>query len=115
MPIIYGVNTEKPITLMNVRDAIIECFKQAHAEVLEQNYKEVAGGMSEEDFGKLKELNVTQLIRNFFEEVGGDYNEPTKEMLVAVCNKLAEFARKFRGEEIIKKHYGEIMVLLDKV
>ena len=113
MPIIYGVDTEKPFTLINVRDAIVECFVNAHTEVLAKAYKEISKGMKEGDLKKLQELNVVMLIQRYFTEVGGDFNEPTKESIIAVCNKLAEFAKKFRGEEIIKKHYGEIMQLIN--
>ena len=116
MVIIYGVDTEKPITPKDVRDAIVRCFVEAHGEILDlMRGTGSATSVSDEDFEKMKKMNVKELIRGFFQEAGGDYENPTKESLIAVCDRLAEFAKNFRKPEVIEKHYGEIMQLMEKL
>lgn len=115
MTIIYGVDTDKPFTPVDVREAIIGCFIEAHGEVLEQDLGSLVEEVGKEEFEKMKEINIRQLVRNFFEATYGDFENPTKEALIAVCDKLADFAKSFRQPEIIKKHYGEIMQLVNKL
>ena len=115
MTIIYGVDTDKPFTAIDVREAIIKCFVVAHKEVLEQDLSSLAEEMGQEEFEKMKEVNVRQLVRSFFEATYGDFENPTKESLIAVCDKLADFAKSFRQPEIIKKHYEEIIGLIKKL
>ena len=91
-----------------VRDAIIECFTQTQQEVIE-SMKVISGLKSE----KAKKINVDLLIENAFDEVGGDFNNPTKESLIKVIMKLKGFAAAFRDPEIIGKHAGEIMQLIN--
>ncbi len=108
---IYGVDTSKKVTPIMVRDAIIDCFKQAHDEIL-QTMKEYYEFKSEKEFEELKHLNVKFLVESKFEEVGGDFENPSKRDLIKVIDKLAEYASHFRRPEIIKKHYDEIMKLI---
>lgn len=48
-------------------------------------------------------------------KIGGDFDKPTKEDIFKVLEELKEFAKNFRNPEIIKKHYGEIMQLVEKL
>jgi len=111
MTIIYGIDTAKPVSPHDVRDAIVTCFVAAHAEILD-DMKNYSGDMPSEELERLKLLNVQQLVRSFFKEVKGDFEEPTKESIMLVLGKLKEFAAHFRKPEIIEKHYGEIMELV---
>lgn len=113
MSIIYGIDTEKPITPIDVRGAIVECFFQAHKGELKDmsNY----GKFSEKEFDKIRRLYIEELIKKYFKEVGGDYNKPTKEIILKVLGKLKEFAVNFRSQEVIKKHAIEIMQLVNKL
>ncbi len=115
MAIIYGVNTEQPVSPEDARDALVECFTGAHKSVLEQSMSGLAEEMSEKEVDAFEKLNVKQMIRNFFDEVGGDYEKPAKESIIAVCDKLAEFSKSFRDQQLITKHYGEIMQLVGKI
>jgi hypothetical protein len=115
MAIIYGVDTTKPYGPVEVRDAIIECFTKAHSQIMEKDMAESVGDMKPKDLEEMKNLNVQLMIKNYFTEVGGDFENPTKESIIAVCDKLAEFSRNFRVEGIIKKHYNEIMALIEKL
>ncbi|OGD86844.1 hypothetical protein A2164_01400 [Candidatus Curtissbacteria bacterium RBG_13_35_7] len=90
MSIIYGVNTEERFTPKDVRDAIILCFTQAHKKALDDTLKDSASDMTMAEFEELKKINILQMIHNYFEEIDGDYENPTKESLIAICDKLAE-------------------------
>jgi hypothetical protein len=111
---IYCVDTTKKVTPILVRDAIIRCFKEAHTEVLKKmnennEFKSVG---ERESFEKIQ---VNLIVRSVFDNVGEDFENPTKTGIVKVLGGLAEFAAKFRKPEIIKKHYGEIMKLVEKL
>jgi hypothetical protein len=111
---IYGVDLSKKITPIMVRDAIINCFVQAHSEVLEM-MKECIEFKSEQEFEEMKLMNVKFLVESKFDEVGGNFDNPTKEEIMKVLDKLAEFGKKFRKTRIVEKHYGEIMRLVKKM
>ena len=115
MSIIYGIDINKPIKAIDVREAIIECFTNAHNEVLDKELENLGKGIANEGIQKLKHINVRLMIKDYFKEVGGDFNKPSKKVLIAVCDKLAEFAKIYRGEEIIRRHYNEIMQLINKL
>lgn len=112
---IYGVDNTQPFTTIDVRDAIIECFVQAHNEILDKDLKDFSQMMSQESYEGLKTMNIKKMIHGVFDELGEDFNNPSKEALIKVCDKLAEFSRQFRSPEIIKKHYNEIMGLVNKL
>lgn len=114
MTIIYGVDAEKPVSPSDVRDAIVECFTQAHSEALSElkNYNK---DLSDAEFEQIKRINVEQLIRNFFEETGGNFDKPTRDSIMPVLDKLREFAKNFRSPEVIQKHFEEICILLKKI
>ena len=114
MPIIYGVDTNKSITPKDARDAVVLCFIRAHKEILDE-MKEFAPEMTEEEFKKFKRFDVIQNIRKFFEEIGGNYDNPDKESLIKILDKLKIFALNFRHREIVDKHYNEMMVLINKL
>ena len=112
--IIYGVDISKKVTPVMVRDAIIRCFLAAHKEVLEMMKEYYAFG-SQKEFKEMKKLEVELLIKKYFAETGGNFDNPTKEEIIKVLDKLAEYAKNFRSPEVIKKHYGEIMRLVNKL
>lgn len=113
MSTIYGVDTTQPYTAKDVLGAIEQCFIEAHAAVLNKDLHEFSQAMSQQDFDKLKQMNVHQLIKNVYKDIGKDYNKPDKESLIQVCNQLADIAKQFRSPEIINQHYGEIMQLVE--
>ena len=115
MTIIYGVNTEKHISPSDVRDAIVECFTQAHKEQLDELKEYSHNNISDKEFEEMKRINVRQLVRNMMKNSGGDYDRPTKETIKKAIEKLKEFAGNFRNQEIIEKHYKDILVLIEKL
>lgn len=110
---IYGVDPDGDVNPHNVRDAILKCFLQAHDEILDDMRE--YGNPTEEEMKKLKEMNIDAIIKKFFKEIDGDFDNPTKEQLRSVCDKLGEFSANFRNPEIVRKHYAEMMSLIDKL
>jgi hypothetical protein len=111
---IYGINLNENITPIMVRDAIVECYYQADIEVLNKLFYE-SDYDSEEDEKKTKREHVEIMLKKMFNDINGDYNNPTKESLLNVIDKCKDFAKCFRDEEIIKKHYNEILELINRI
>jgi len=104
MTVLYGVDMEKPVTPLLVRDAIICCFSEAHCE----------------DAGLGADKNINQeycrsIVKKAFEDTHGDFDRPTRQSLLAVLDNLAAFSKGFRNPDIIKKHYEQIMQLMNRV
>lgn len=109
---IYGVDLEKPINPQDVRDALEECFLKAHSEILKET---MTGDLPANEQRSLERLNVRQMIRNYFQDVDGDYDKPTKETILGVIENMKVFAKNFRQEELIEKHAGQIMELVNRL
>jgi hypothetical protein len=77
--------------------------------------REYADIKSEEELKEMKHKTVKSLIESKFKEVGGDFNNPTKDTLIQVVGKLAEYASSFREPIVIDKHVYEIMSLINKL
>jgi hypothetical protein len=110
---IYGVDMSKRITPLMAKDAIIICFHKAHREALDELNNE-GGFDSEADREGFERIQTDLIVRSAFEDVNADFNNPTKEDIVRVLDGLAKLASRFRKPEIIKKHYNEIMRLVEK-
>jgi hypothetical protein len=88
-----------------VRDAITECFWNAHCKDT---------GIEEAE----KEANRSyckSIVEKAFTDSHGDFNNPTKESIIGCLDVLASFAKSFRDPSIIEKHYDEIMLLVSKL
>jgi hypothetical protein len=112
--IIYGVDVTKEVTPIMVRDAMIQCFYKAHCNVLELA-RETFGHPPENKFEEMKKSHVKELVEDIFHRLGGDFNNPTKEYLILVLEKLKEFASIYRRPNIVKKHVGEMILLINKL
>jgi len=112
---IYGVDLEKNITPVNVREAIIECFFQAHGEIEKKNLKELQADFGESGMARLTRAHTERIIRKSFKETGGNFERPSKKEIIACMDWLAEYSKNFRAPEIIKKHYSQIMKLVDRL
>ena len=111
---IYNVDLSQRITPKLVRDAIIECFADAHCEVIKR-MKQKESFKTDKEFDKIKKLNVRVLIKSIFLKIGANFENPTKENLIKVIDELSKQAAQFRSPEIIKKHYEEIMQLIKRL
>lgn len=112
--IIYGVDINKKVTPVIVRDAIIQCFYEAHCNVLELA-KDTFGKPSKKRFEDMKKTHVKELIYDIFIKIEGDYDKPTKDDLIKVVENLKKFASFYRKPEIINKHVSEIMQLINRI
>ncbi len=112
--IIYGVDVTKNVTPVMVRDAIIQCFYEAHSDVLELA-RESFGHPPKKKFEEMKKIHVKELICDIFDKIGRDFNKPTKDDLLKVIDSLKRFASIYRKPDVIKKHASEIMFLIDKL
>ncbi len=90
-------------SLLAVRDALVNCFYEAHCADTELVQDEITG----------REYCLA-IIKKDFDELGVDFDNPTKEGIFKVINKLAEFSKNFRSQEVINKHKQEIINLLEK-
>jgi hypothetical protein len=111
---IYGINVNENITPIMVRDAIIECYYQADLEVL-GNLFQTSDFKSEEEEEESKRKHVELMIKKFFADVNGDFYNPTKESLLNVIDKCKEFAKCFRDQSVIQRHYNEILTLINRI
>jgi len=111
---IYGADISKKVTPVMARDAIIQCFYEAHTNVLELA-RETFGHPPKEKFEEMKKSHVKELVQDIFDKIEGDFNKPTKEDLIKVIDNLKGFASIYRKQDEIKKHVNEIMVLINKL
>lgn len=111
--IFYGVDISKNVTPQMARDAIIQCFKEAHKEILNDINGYYSG--NEKEAEEVKAISVKMLVNDKFKEVGGDFENPKREDLFPVCKKLAEYASNFRDPKVINKHIKEIKEIINRV
>lgn len=102
---IYGVDTDSEVTPGKVRDAITVCFNEAHC---------ADAGIAESEM-PVKKQYCEQIVKKAFADSGGDFENPTKESILAALEELKKFAANFRDQSIIQKHYQEIMKLMEKL
>lgn len=102
---IYGVDLEEDITPLMVRDAMIECFYRAHCVDAEIDLQE----------GSANKSYCQQIVEKAFTDSGGDFENPTKNSILAAMSELKKFSENFRDPKIIQKHAQEIMKLVEKL
>jgi hypothetical protein len=103
--IVYGVDLDKPVTPLMVRDALVECFFQAHLN---------DAGLGTDNVLINKDY-IEGIVRKTFEDSGDDFEKPTKKSIINSMDKLKTFAANFRDQSVIKKHAGEIMELINRL
>lgn len=102
---IYGIDLEQEVTPLMVRDAIIECFTHAHC---------MDAGISEDD-KNINNMYCREVVNKAFSDSGGNFDNPTKEDILKVLENLSSFSKKFRDQNIIERHYKEIMKLVNSM
>jgi len=103
---IYGVDTDKPVVPSVVRDAIVNCFIQAHIEDAKKAGIEESG---------MARLFCEDKVREAFNQTGGNFDNPTKDSLKYAINYLATFSSIFRDKSIIEKHKNDINQLINLI
>lgn len=108
MSTLYGVDLDHPTTPIAARDALVQCFVEAHDDILEQMNEfsdtPVTPGA--------KELTVKTLLKKMFAEHNGNFENPTKKDLINACNALRTFSEHFRDTAVIEKHFNEIKQII---
>ena len=113
---IFGVDVNKaPLTSEDVRNAIVECFANAHGEVIKDTIENLEGEKDGREKCKQVRQHTMELVKKAFRETGGEYESPTKRSIMEVLDYLADFSQNFRDPEVIKKHYEQIMQLVEKI
>lgn len=101
---IYGIDPEKDITAIDVRNALTECFYEAHcSDTFLRGEEEKSRDYCD------------NIVRKAFEETGGDFDNPDKNSLINAVGYLKDFAKNFRDPKIIEKHASQIMKLIEKL
>ena len=106
MPNVYGIDLDKEVTALMVRDVIVACFYEAHC---------AETGLSPDKKSPANKEYCRTIIEKSFEDSGGDFDRPNKEAILGVLDNLVEFSKNFRDPSIIAKHYEQIMILVDKL
>ncbi len=112
---IYGIDPTEKVTPEGIRDAIMACFKQAHGEFQKEVIESVGIIFEEGEKEKAVYDYIKQVVRKAFSDTGGNFANPNKESIIKAIGWLADFSKNFRDQETIKKHYSEIMQLVDKL
>jgi hypothetical protein len=102
----YGVDKDKPVTPSVVRDAIINCFIQAHIEDAKK------AGIDDSNMAR---LFCEEKVHEAFDQTGGNFDNPTKESLKYAVSYLASFSSIFRDKSIIEKHKSDINQLINLI
>jgi len=110
--LIYGLDPNGSFTTIDVRDAIIRCFFQAHNKEIEKIFKDLCF-QDEQQSKEFKQQHTELLIRTFFNDVNADFDHPTKQSLIDVVNKCKQFAQSFRDQTIIEENAALIQTLID--
>ena len=100
----YGIDTTQVITPVQVRDAIIECFNNAHWQDT---------GLTEDP--NIAKIYCKQIISKTFHDTNNNFDNPTKQSLYQVISELAKFSEIFRDKTTIQKHFEDIKSLIDQI
>jgi len=99
---IYGVDLNQEVKPEQVRDAMVECFYSA-----QKGDPNLISGLM------LSREECEAMVKKAFSGGGGDFNNPTKESIMAALQQLKSFAGRFRDPEIIEAHAREVMKLVE--
>jgi hypothetical protein len=100
--VFYGIDIEKPVTPLMVRDALVECFFEAHC-------KET--GLEGAD-DKTSKSYCQEAVKKAFTDSNGNFDTPDKASLIKAMEQLAELSKNFRNQETIQRHFSEMMTLV---
>jgi hypothetical protein len=99
----------KDITPSKARDLIIQCFLEAQKETFARAKKSLGKEVSDSEILK----SVKSAVKVTFEEVGGNFANPSKDDLGKAVQALARKAASWgTPADIIEHHKGQIMKIL---
>ncbi len=95
---------------VKARELIIKCFFESQKETFARAKQNLGKEARDDEIRK----TVESVIRLSFKEVGGSYEEPTKEDLGKVVSTLARKADSWgTPPDIIEHHKGQIIKILN--
>ena len=106
--------SKQEITPIYVRDAIINCFYEAHEDVLNEMFA-ISNFSSDNESNMTKYKHIKIMIKTLFDRVNGDFDNPDKESLIKVIDQCAQYAQNYRDDETIEKNYNKIMDMINKL
>lgn len=94
------------------RDLIIKCFFEAQKETFKRAKQKF--GKTSDDADILQ--RITSVVKITFQQVDGDFEQPTKAALLKVMEKLAKMSASWgTPEDIIEHHKKQIERLLNEL
>ena len=115
MAMIYGVDTDGPVSAEDVRDAIVTCFEQAQAGTVKESLKDTSACIEPKVMDRIAQMSVKECVHQAFAKTGGSFEAPDKESIIRALDYLREFSESFRSPEVIERHYNEIMQLVERL
>ncbi len=92
-------------TTQKVRSLMVDCFFEAQKATMVQAGQAIGTETDEESLRS----NVEGVIRMAFKEIGGDFNDPTKEDFVNILDVLSRKASAWGTPKDIIEHHRETM------
>ena len=86
----------------------MECFIEAHKDDLKSTFETIP------DDETIRQMIIFK-IKTMFKNAGEDFDNPTKESILKVMEKLKELAKHFRSPEIIGGHVKQMMCLINRL
>ncbi len=97
------------LNVKQVRDLMIKCFIEAQKETMAKAKQHINVEMEITDA-------IMLMIKRCFKQCNGDFENPTKEMLIRVIERLKSKAVAFgTPSDIVKKHVGYINIAIENM
>ncbi|HWS24340.1 MAG TPA: hypothetical protein VN226_07910 [Anaerolineales bacterium] len=106
MTTIYGIDLHQPITPLMVKNALTQCFFEAHCQDTE---------FTDTQNSDINHSYCAKIVQKAFIDTNGDINAPTKQDIINVIEYLSKFSKSFRDPQIIAKHAAQIQQLIDNL
>lgn len=100
----------RPLSALDARDLLVECFWQAQREAFARAASSVGGSLT-----GVRETIVT-VVKMAFESVGGEFDRPTRQALEQVLPVLVSKASAFgTPADIVKRHELQLTTLIGQL
>ncbi|MBU1044519.1 MAG: hypothetical protein KJ915_09025 [Candidatus Omnitrophica bacterium] len=102
----------KDLSPQKARDLIIKCFFEAQKETFKRAKQKF--GKASDDSDILQ--RITSVVKLTFQQINGDFDQPTKETLIKVIERLAAISASWgTPEDIIEHHKKQIERVLSQL
>jgi hypothetical protein len=94
-----------PMSAVQARDLMVECFYEAQKAMFERSKQRLGTDWNEESVRR----SVTAAVRAGFEQVGEDFEHPTKQGIIETMTVLGRKARSWGTPNDIIEHHKQEM------